>query len=171
MQRYIISLFIILVTVWAGCSFIAAGETNKVAATVASATPVNLPAEIARAKAEHKLLLLEFGSSDACPPCILFEQEVASKPEFQTFEKANLVFVRLDFPQRSQLPPAVQTTNLLLAHQFEAFGFPTFIALNRDGKEFWRMPAKDDPNPGIPNKIFNPQGFISLIESVKKLEK
>ena len=138
-------------------------------AVATNAAPINLKAEIARAKAENKLLLLEFGSSDSCPPCIIFQQEVFSKPEFLTYEKSNLVFVRLDFPQRTPLSPDIQSTNVLLAQQFEAFAFPTFVALDRDGKEFWRMPEKGEMN--LDTSLFQPTNFIALIESVKKKEK
>ena len=131
------------------------------------AAPINLPAEIARAKAENKLFFLEFGSSDSCPPCIEFEQKVFSTPEFLAYAKSNLVFVRLDYPLKSQLPPAVQTTNVLIAQQFQAFAFPTFIALDHDGKEFWRMPPKDDPNPTLDTTLFVPKNFIALLESLK----
>jgi thioredoxin-related protein len=136
-----------------------------------NATPANLSSAIAQAKAENKLLLLEFGSSDSCPPCMLFEQEVFSKPEFMEYGKTNLVFVRIDFPAKSKLPSDVETTNVLLGAQFEASAFPTFVALDKDGKEFWRMPAKDDPNPGIPKLLFSPQGFIGLIETLKAQRK
>lgn len=135
---------------------------------VAVQTLINLSAEIARAKTENKLLLLEFGSSDSCPPCILFQKEVFSKPEFLAYEKSNLVFVRLDFPFRTTLPADVNATNVLLAQQFAASGFPTFIALDPEGNEFWRMPAKGDPNPSIETSLFQPKVFIALLESLKK---
>jgi thioredoxin-related protein len=129
--------------------------------------PVNLAAEVARANAEHKLVLLEFGSSDSCPPCVAFERKVFSQPEFIGYATSNLVFVRLDYPFRIELPPDTAATNDLLMKQFDVPGFPTFIALDSSGKEFWRMPAKDDPAPTIDTRLFTPQGFIGLIESVK----
>ena len=169
MRRYIISLFLILATVWVWCSFGSAGEPNKAAAAAANAKPVNLAAEIARAKAENKLLLLEFGSSDACPPCIAFEREVFSKPEFLAYEKSNLVFVRVDFPFKTEQSPEVANTNRLLSLQFDAGGFPTFIALDYDGKELWRMPQKGEMT--MDTRLFRPENFIALMESVKKKEK
>ena len=169
MKRYIISLCLVLATVWVWCNFSSASETNQVAAAVASTAPVNLAAEIARAKAENKLLLLEFGSSDTCPPCVVFEREVFSKPEFLAYEKTNLIFIRLDFPFRTEQTPEVKGTNILLAQQFEASAFPTFVALDRDGKEFWRIPEKGDMS--LDTRLFRPENFIALIESVKKKEK
>ena len=138
---------------------------NKIV-TDTNAPPVNLAAEVTRAKTGNKLLLLEFGSSDSCPPCVLFEQKVFSQPEFQSYEKSNLVFVRLDYPLKVNLRPDTTATNVLLAQQFEAFAFPTFVALDRDGKEFWRMPEKGEMT--LDTSLFQPTNFIALIESVKK---
>jgi thioredoxin-related protein len=132
--------------------------------TDTNALPVNLTAEIARAKSENKLLLLEFGSSDACPPCILMEQKVFSTPDFQAFANSNLDFVRLDFPVKVNLRADTTATNLLLSQQFDVQGFPTFIALNNDGKIIWTQVGVDD-------SMFETGNFIRLVEAVKKKEK
>lgn len=132
-----------------------------------NAPPVNLAAEIKRAKTENKLLLLEFGSSDSCPPCIVFEQKVFSTPEFKAYEKSNLDFVRLDFPLKASLPPDAKATNALLSQQFDQYVFPTFIALDGSGKEFWRIPEKGSLESAWPAGIFTPANFIALLESVK----
>lgn len=170
-KRNIFFLFLFSAAVWICCNLSSADDTNSPGTTAIStnAAPVNLPAEIAQAKIENKLLLLEFGSSDSCPPCILFEQDVFSQPEFLAYQKSSLIFVRLDFPQRTQLPPAIQATNVFLAQQFEAFGFPTFVALDRDGKELWRMPQKGEMT--FDTRLFQPKEFIALLESVKAKEK
>jgi protein disulfide-isomerase len=136
--------------------------------SLVNTAPVNLPAEIERARAEHKLLLLEFGSSDSCPPCIAFERKVFSTSEFDAYAESNLVFVRLDFPFRAELPPATQATNDSLARQFDVPAFPTFIALDSHGKEYWRMPAKNDPEPRLDQRLFDPKNFIEMIDSVKQ---
>jgi len=155
-------------------------DPGKIEAPDTNAPPVNLSAEIARAKADNKLLLLEFGSSDSCPPCIAFEQKVFSTPEFKAYAKSNLNFVRLDFPFRTSLRPDVTATNNLLAGQFDADVFPTFIALDKNGKEFWRTPIVDKLNetisssPLLPTNsasLFVPTNFIAVLEKVKKLDK
>jgi thioredoxin-related protein len=161
MKRIVFSLLISAVFLAAGCD----GEeiTIDLSKAVAdtNAPPVNLPAEVTRAKDENKLLLLEIASSDSCPPCIILEQKVFSTPEFMAYEKSNLVFVRLDYPQKSNLRPDTTATNMMLLQQFDAPGFPTFIALDRQGKEFWRQ-------EGVPAQQFDPKNFIALLESVKK---
>jgi len=134
-------------------------------------TPIDYSAEAARAKTGHKLLLLEFGSSDSCAPCMEFQKDVFSQPEFTSYESSNLVFVRIDLPANSKLPSSVEATNVLLSKQFDVFAFPTFVAMDDAGQEIWRMPAKDDPNPGIDTRLFKPSEFIALIESVKAKRK
>jgi thioredoxin-related protein len=170
-KRSLFISFLILAAVLVGWNLSPAGDANNSSTPEVStnASPVNLAAEIARAKTENKLLLMEFGSSDSCPPCIIFQQEVFSKPEFLAYEKSNLDFVRLDYPQRTALPAAIQVTNIILAQQFEAYMFPTFVALDRDGKEFWRMPQKGQLT--LETRLFQPKEFIALLESVRKMEK
>ncbi|HTB82286.1 MAG TPA: thioredoxin family protein [Candidatus Sulfotelmatobacter sp.] len=165
---------VFLVPLIAGIAFIGCTPELKVDMSKAvvldtNAPPVNLAEKIQTAKAENKLLLLEFGSSDACPPCVALQQRVFSTPEFMAYEQANLVFIRIDFPFKVTLPPPAHDTNELLEQQFKVFGYPTFIALNQDGKEVWRMPKS--PDEGIDLKIFSPTNFIAMIEGVKKHEK
>ena len=144
---------------------VSAGKT----VTDTNAPPVNLAAEITRAKSEHKLLLLEFGSSDACPPCERFQQEVFSTPQFEAYAASNLDFVHLDFPLKTDLRPDTMATNTLLSRQFDQNVFPTFIALDGSGKEFWRMPKSLDDDPGF-DALFEPTNFIHLMEQLKEKE-
>ena len=150
------------------CNREAAVNTGNESATHHAAIPVNLSAEIERAKTEDKLLFMEFGSSDSCPPCMELQREVFSKPEFLKYAGSNIVFIRLDYPLKSKLAPEVQATNELLSVQFGVWAFPTFVALDHEGKEIWRMPATDDPNPGIPTGLFKPAGFIEMLEGLRK---
>jgi thioredoxin-related protein len=133
--------------------------------TDTNAPPVNLAAEVARAKGENKLLLLEFASSDSCPPCVLLQQKVFSSPEFMAFAESNLDFVRLDFPIKVDLHPDTVATNDILLQQFDVPGYPTFIALGKDGKPFWRMDGLDS------DSLLEPSNFINLLKEVQKKEK
>jgi thioredoxin-related protein len=167
MKRSIFFLTLIWAAILVGCDGSdLTVDMSKAVALDTNAPPVNLAAEVTHAKSENKLLLLEFGSSDSCPPCVLFQQKVFSQPEFLAYEKTNLIFVRLDFPFRTSLRPDATATNNLLAQQFDAADFPTFVALDKDGKEFWRMPQKGDLT--LDTRLFQPTNFIALIESVKK---
>jgi thioredoxin-related protein len=169
-KRILFSFTLVSAMALVGCNGDDMGVDLSKATTDTNAPPVNLIAEISKAKSENKLLLIEFGSSDACPPCVLFQQKVFSTPEFIAYAQSNLDFVRLDFPLKSNLRPDTSATNVLLSQQYEAFGFPTFIAIGRDGKEFWRMPAKNDADPGIDTKLFEPTNFINLLAGLRQKE-
>src|SRR5947209_2105501 len=60
----------------------------------------DLPKAQAKAKAEHKLVMMDFTGTDWCPWCIKLNKEVFSTPEFSEFAAKNLVLVEVDFPRR-----------------------------------------------------------------------
>lgn len=146
------------------------GDDTAAPVTDTNAPPANLAAEIVRASHENKLLVLEFASSDACAPCMRFQKDVFSTPVFKTYAATSMDFVRLDFPMNVNLRPDTVATNTLLAQQFDAYGFPTFIAIGRDGKEFWRMPKKDNWSPNF-EPLFNPTNFIQLMQKLRHEDK
>lgn len=88
----------------------------------------------AQAKAENKLLLLDFTGSDWCGWCQIMEKEVFSQPAFAEYAKKNLVLVRLDFPRAKPLADEVKAQNRALAEQFGIRGFPSIVMLTGDGK-------------------------------------
>ena len=59
----------------------------------------DLPKAQAKAKAENKLIMLDFTGSDWCGWCIKLNKEVFSKPDFAEFARKNLVAVEVDFPR------------------------------------------------------------------------
>ena len=165
MKRILFPLILALLVPVAGCS---GDEEIRVdmskTVTNTNAPPADLSNEVANAKRENKLLLLEFASSDSCPPCVLLQQTVFSSPEFIAFAGSNLDFVRLDFPLKVNLRPDTTATNELLMQQYGVVAFPTFIALDRNGKPFWTM-------LGVTNEsLFEPTNFINLLKDVKKTE-
>lgn len=165
-KRILFPLILALLAPVAGCS----GDDEirvdmSKTVTDTNAPPVNLATEVAKAKSENKLLLLEFASSDSCPPCVLLQQKVFSSPEFMEFAGSNLDFVRLDFPLKVDLRADTTATNSLLAQQFDAYAFPTFFALDRNGKPFWRMDGLDSES------LFEPSNFINMLKEVQKKEK
>jgi thioredoxin-related protein len=168
-KRILLFLVLISMAPLVGCNGDEPAIDTSKTVTDTNAPPVNLAAEVARARNENKLLLLEFGSSDACPPCVRFEQQVFSTLQFKAYAASNLVLVHLDFPLKSDLRPDTVATNTLLAQQFDAYGFPTFVALDRDGKEFWKMP-KNGEDPDY-EPLFKPENFIHLMEELKQKEK
>jgi len=105
---------------------------------VVNSGPVDLNAAVTQAKAQNKLVLLDFTGSDWCVPCMRLQKEIFSRPEFQTFAASNLVFVVVDFPSKFRFPAETTATNEFLRGKFSVDGFPTLVALNGDGKEIWR---------------------------------
>src|SRR5881409_3270476 len=58
----------------------------------------DLPAAQATAKAQGKIVLVDFTGSDWCGWCMRLNKEVFSTAEFDAFASANLVLVRWIFP-------------------------------------------------------------------------
>ena len=88
----------------------------------------------ARAKAEHKLLLLDFTGSDWCGWCKVMEKEIFSQPAFAAYATEKLILLRLDFPRAKPLSAELKKQNYALAQQFGIRGFPTIVMLNGEGK-------------------------------------
>ena len=91
------------------------------------------------AKANHKLLFLNFTGSDWCGWCIKFDKDVLSQSKFKDFAHDNLVLVELDFPRRKALPTEELKQNRQLAQQYEVLGFPTIVVLNSSGQKVWQF--------------------------------
>ena len=90
------------------------------------------------AKANHKLVLLDFTGSDWCGYCIQLDRAILSKPEFKDYATKNLVLVEIDFPRRKPQPAETQKQNQELAERYQIEGFPTLVVLNGEGKTVWR---------------------------------
>ncbi|MEI8108191.1 MAG: thioredoxin family protein [Verrucomicrobiota bacterium] len=112
---------------------------------------------LAEAKAEKKIVLLDFTGSDWCGWCIKLDKEVFSQPEFKSYAKANLVLVEVDFPQGKALSDKVKAQNDKLSKQFAVRGYPTIIALNSEGKQVGQLGYM----PG------GPAAFIAELEKLK----
>jgi protein disulfide-isomerase len=111
------------------------------------------------AKANHKLLLLNFTGSDWCGWCIKLDRDVFSKPEFKDYANKNLVLLTIDFPRAKQLPPNVRMQNQELAEQYQVQGFPTIVILNGEGRKVWEYPG------------YFPDGATAFIAALEKARK
>jgi protein disulfide-isomerase len=87
-----------------------------------------------QAKAEKKLLLLNFTGSDWCGWCIKLNKEVFSQPEFKSYAATNLVLVEVDFPRKKPQPAALKKANRELANRYKIEGYPTLIVLTSEGR-------------------------------------
>jgi protein disulfide-isomerase len=98
----------------------------------------DLPKAQAKAKAENKLVLMDFNGSDWCPPCKALRKNVLSSKEFVDYAKDKLILVDVDFPRSIKQPEELQKANAELAKKFGIDGYPTIIVLGSDGKELKR---------------------------------
>jgi thioredoxin-related protein len=89
---------------------------------------------LARAKKEHRLLLLNFTGSDWCPWCKRIDAEVFATKKFEDFAAEKLVLVKVDFPREHELSKAVADQNGALQKKYGVEGFPTIIVLNASEK-------------------------------------
>lgn len=98
----------------------------------------DLPKAQEKAKAEKKLVLIDFTGSDWCPPCKNLHKTVLTAPEFLAFAKDNLVLVDIDFPNSKPQSAELKAANKELAKKFGVTGYPTVIVLDASGKELFK---------------------------------
>jgi len=115
------------------CAVFAFGASASMAATGAGWSD-DYEGALARAKAEKKLVFLEFTGSDWCPICTMLDKEVLSKQEFKDYASQNLVLVELDFPQFKTQPQKLMERNEKLRQKYDIPGFPIVVVLNSAGK-------------------------------------
>jgi len=118
----------------------------------------NFEKAAAQAKAENKLLLLDFTGSDWCGWCIQLNKEVFSQPEFKDYAAKNLVLMEVDFPQIKPQSDALRSQNEKLQAQYGIQGYPTIVVLNSEGKKVGELGYQ----PG------GPKAFIEALETFRK---
>jgi thioredoxin-related protein len=97
----------------------------------------------AQAKAENKLVFVDFTGSDWCPPCKALHKNVLTSEAFLSYAKTNLVLVEIDFPRSKELPKELKAANAELSKRFKVEGLPTIIVLDAAGKELKRETGYD----------------------------
>jgi thioredoxin-related protein len=118
----------------------------------------DLPKAQAQAKAEKKLVLLDFTGSDWCGWCIKLNKEVFSKPEFAEYAKKNLVLVEVDFPNKKKQTEELKKTNEALQQKYKVEGYPTIVVLNSEGKHVGDTGYVEG----------GPKAFIAELEKIRK---
>ncbi len=99
----------------------------------------DLPAALAQAKKEKKLVVMDFTGSDWCGWCIKLKKEVFDTADFAKYAKENLVLVEVDFPSKKKLSAELKKANDALKDKYEANGYPTIVVLNGEGKQVWKQ--------------------------------
>jgi protein disulfide-isomerase len=118
----------------------------------------DLPKAQEQAKADKKLVMLDFTGSDWCGWCIKLNKEVFSQPEFADYAKKNLVLVEVDFPRNKPQSDALKKANEELQEKYKIEGYPTIIVLDSTGKKLGELSYE----PG------GPKAFIRELEKLKK---
>ena len=118
----------------------------------------DVPKAQEKAKAENKLVMLDFTGSDWCGWCIKLNKEVFSQPEFIEYAQKNLVPVEVDFPRKKEQSAEQKKANQALQKQYKIRGYPTIIVLNSEGKQIGELGYQ----PG------GPKAFIESLEKLKK---
>jgi protein disulfide-isomerase len=112
----------------------------------------------AQAKADKKLVMLDFTGSDWCGWCIKLNKEVFSQPEFAKYAKDNLVLVEVDFPREKKQTEEVKKANQALQEKYKIEGYPTIIVLNSDGEKVGETGYVEG----------GPKAFIAELDKIKK---
>lgn len=99
----------------------------------------DLPKAQAKAKAEKKMVMMDFTGSDWCGWCIKLDKEVFSTPEFAEYAKKNLVLVEVDFPRKKKQSAEQKKANDELQKKYKIQGYPTIIVLNGEGKQIGEL--------------------------------
>jgi protein disulfide-isomerase len=91
-------------------------------------------AAAAKAKKEHKMILLDFTGSDWCIWCQRTDAEVFSTREFKTFADKKLVLVKLDYPSLHPQPEVIKAQNAKMLDKYGVEGFPMLVVLDSHEK-------------------------------------
>ncbi len=120
----------------------------------------DLPKAEAKAKAENKLVMMDFTGSDWCPWCIKLDKEVFSTPEFIKYADKNVVPVQVDFPRSKTQSAELKQANQELQKKYKIEGYPTVVVLDKDGKKVGELGYE----PG------GPKPFIEKLDKMRGKE-
>jgi protein disulfide-isomerase len=118
----------------------------------------DVPKAVEKAKADKKLVMLDFTGSDWCGWCIKLNKEIFSQPEFVEYAQKNIVAVELDFPHGKKQTDELKAANKELQKKYKIQGYPTIVVLNGEGKEIGRLGYMKG----------GPKAFIEELEKLKK---
>jgi thioredoxin-related protein len=119
----------------------------------------DLPKALDKAKAEKKMVLMDFTGSDWCPPCKALHKTVLTSPEFEKFANDNLILVEVDFPNEKPQTEELKASNKALSKKYEVEGFPTVIVLDALGNQLSKKVGYSGQRP---------KAFIADLEKLKK---
>lgn len=87
---------------------------------------------IALSKSTSRPIFLFFTGSDWCGWCHKLEKEILETSEFIQGASEKLIFVKLDYPMRSELDPTSTAQNNQLKEKYSVRNFPTIVLVDPD---------------------------------------
>lgn len=97
-------------------------------------------------------ILMTFGGSDWCRPCMIFKKDVLDSPEFKAFSESNVAILYLDFPakKKNQLSEEQRLHNEALAEQYNQSGsFPKIILMDSNFEKLSEIEYKKQTAPAF----------------------
>jgi thiol:disulfide interchange protein len=116
----------------------------------------NIEDGVKQAKAEGKLVMVEFTGSDWCPPCMMMDKAVFSKKEFLDEAQKHYVLVKLDAPNSD---PELKKSTQETMKRYQVRAFPFVLLFDAEGNEFKRFAATEN------NTV---EGFIKRLLKEKR---
>ena len=110
----------------------------------------NFEAAKSYAVAQNVNILLVFGGSDWCKPCIRFKNDILESETFKSWSSENMAVLYLDFPAKKQNKLSDKQTahNEKLAEQFNKSGFfPNIFVVDTDEKVLANPKFKNQDTP------------------------
>jgi thiol-disulfide isomerase/thioredoxin len=89
----------------------------------------------AKAKAENKLMLVDFTGSDWCIWCKRLHADVFDKESFKTDAPKQFVLVELDYPREKKLPKELKAQNDKLKDKYKIRGYPSVLLMDAEGEQ------------------------------------
>jgi thioredoxin-related protein len=128
----------------------------------------NFEAAKTKAKAEHKLLLVDFSGSDWCPWCKKMKTDVFDQENFKVEARKNYILVNLDYPNQKELPAEIARQNRELRKQYKVDVFPTICLMDPKGQLVSRSGYQSG---GPADFLKNMNGFAKTNREIAALRK
>lgn len=119
----------------------------------------------AQAKAEHKLLLVAFGSP-GCGGCVKLKKDVFDQQTFQATASKQFALVEVQYYTEDEQPKELKLQNDALHKEYKIHAFPTVFLLDSDGGVIARTGFRDD---GPEQYLVHVSELIKLHEATLEL--